>query len=189
MKKTIITISATLVSMIAFSQNKPNYKATFIESKPGYYANTIMKGISEHNSTSEKPKTQKYMKVDLTGIDIPNNIEDYKTWWKNTPISQGNTGTCWSFSSNSYFETEINRIANKNVRLSPLFTVYWEYTEKAKGFVESRGTTVFDEGSEGNAVNRIMRTYGAMPFDAYDGLQDGMKIHDHSKMIEEMRAY
>ncbi|MEY2830092.1 MAG: hypothetical protein RIQ33_1950 [Bacteroidota bacterium] len=189
MKKIISTISVSIFALASIAQSNQNYKPTFIESKPGYYANTIMKGISEQNSTSEKPKTQKYMKVDLTNIDVPNKVEDYKTWWKNTPISQGNTGTCWSFSSNSYFETEINRIANKNVRLSPLFTVYWEYTEKAKGFVESRGTTVFDEGSEGNAVNRIMRMYGAMPFDVYDGLQDGKKFHDHSKMMDEMKDY
>jgi bleomycin hydrolase len=186
MRKIFFIIVFISVSKL-FAQN--NYKPTFIESKAGYYQNTIMKGISEQNNKSEKPNTQKYMKVDLTGVDFPNKVEEYTTYWKNLPISQGNTGTCWSFSTTSYFESEIYRQTKQMVKLSELFTVYWEYVEKAKGFVKSRGTSNFDEGSEANAVTRIMRTYGAMPMDVYDGLMDGRKIHNHAPMMEEMKSY
>jgi bleomycin hydrolase len=70
-----------------------------------------------------------------------------------------------------------------------MFTVYWEYVQKAKGFVESRGTTEFSEGSEGNAVTRIYKKYGAVPREAYDGLIDGRKFYDHSKMFAEMNGF
>ena len=70
-----------------------------------------------------------------------------------------------------------------------MYTVYWEYVEKAKGFVESRGTSKFDEGSEGNAVTRDYRKYGIVPRSVYDGMKDGRKFYSHAQMMKEMRSY
>jgi len=38
-------------------------------------------------------------------------------------ISQGNTGTCWSFSTSSFLESEITRLTGKQVDLSEMYTV------------------------------------------------------------------
>jgi bleomycin hydrolase len=70
-----------------------------------------------------------------------------------------------------------------------MFTVYWEYVEKARRFIRERGNSHFAEGSEGNAVTRIWKQYGCVPEDAYTGLKSGQKFHAHDKLIAEMTAY
>jgi len=105
------------------------------------------------------------------------------------PVSQGITGTCWCFSTTSFFESEAARKGHPDIQLSEIYTVYWEYVEKAKEFVRTRGKSVFDEGSETNAVQRSLAKYGAVPLEAYSGIMPGQPFHDHSKMIAEMRDY
>ncbi len=159
--------------------------------KAGFYDKDIMKGIEQFNETKVAPPAKKpSYKIDVTKIGYyPKSVDEFKTWWKNEPISQGNTGTCWSFSSTSYFETEVYRLTKQQVKISQMFTAYWEYVEKAKGFVASRGVSNFDEGSEGNAVTRIYKEYGAVPLDEYTGMLPGQQFHSHAVMVEEMKAY
>ena len=81
------------------------------------------------------------------------------------------------------------RLHNKKVKLSEIFTVYWEYVEKAKGFVNTRGVSLFSEGSEGNAVTNSWKKYGTVPYTAYSGLLHGRKHHSHAKMFKEMDTF
>jgi bleomycin hydrolase len=161
-------------------------KGIFVEPKPGFFQE-IKKGIEEFNK-SEKPARKRFV-MDFTGIDIPKSIKEFKSFWHNDPVSQGNTGTCWSFSTTSFFESEVYRLTGKKVALSPIYTAYWEYIEKVKGFVETRGKSLVDEGSEANAVTRIYKKYGIVPLDAYTGLLPGQKFHDHSQLIKEIHTY
>jgi bleomycin hydrolase len=188
MKSTLLFL-ALFIGITAFAQQPKKDKGTFIEYKPGYYQNYILKGIEDFDKKDEPVKPSKSFKVDLSGYDIPTSIDQFKKYWYNTPVSQGNTGTCWCFSTTSYFETEIQRLTKQEVKLSELFTVYWEYVEKAKGFVNSRGTTAFGEGSEGNAVTRIWKKYGVVPLSAYSGLKSGQTYHNHAKMFDEMESF
>lgn len=164
-------------------------KAVFIPSKPGYYQNTIMRDITSFKEQKKEEKVRQLLRMDMTGIDVPRSVKEFKTAWKNNPISQGNTGTCWCYSTSSFFESEVKRLTNQDVKIAELYTVYWEYVEKARRFVQERGDSNFDEGSEANAVTRIMKQYGAVPADAYLGRPAGQPFNDHSKMVEEMKAY
>jgi bleomycin hydrolase len=67
--------------------------------------------------------------------------------------------------------------------------VYNEYVEKAREYVATRGTSLFGEGSEANAVTRMFKKYGAVPAESYSGLTGGRKYHNHEKMKEEMDSY
>jgi bleomycin hydrolase len=78
---------------------------------------------------------------------------------------------------------------HKEVKLSEMFTVYWEFVEKARRFVEERGNSAFAEGSEANAVTRMWEKYGVVPEDAYSGLTGGRIFHNHELMMKEMNAY
>lgn len=162
-------------------------KAIFIESKPGFYQEMI-KEIDAFNAKEKKQK--KLFKLDFsTHHNLPKSLNEFKYYWFNEPISQGLTGTCWSFSTTSFYESEVYRLHNKKVKLSEMFTVYWEYVEKVKRFIRERGDSFFGEGSEANAVTRIYKTYGAVPEEVYSGLLPGQKYHDHSKMFSEMEKY
>jgi bleomycin hydrolase len=171
---------------ITFSQNEIKNKGEFTEPKSGFF-NEILK--ESDRFTSESQPSKKYFKVDFKGLDLPKGLDEFKYYWHTPTVSQGLTGTCWSFSTTSYFESEINRIHKKQIKLSEMYTVYWEYVEKAKFFVKSRGKSKFGEGSEGNAVSRIWKSYGTVPLESYSGLLPGQMYHDHRKMFDEMNKY
>ena len=190
MKKSIILLFAVCFSLSLLAQNTPKKdKALFKEYKAGYYQNSILKGIEDYETKDEAPKIDKRFKIDLTGIDVPTSVDQFKKYCFESHISQGNTGTCWCFSTVSFFESEINRLNKKEIKLSEMYTVYWEYVEKAKRFVEKKGDSYFDEGSESNAVTRIWRQYGEVPESAYNGHINGETVYNHEKMFKEMDTY
>ncbi|MBI5217873.1 MAG: peptidase C1 [Bacteroidia bacterium] len=172
-------------------KEQPRDKSVFKEFEPGYYQNSILKDIRSIDEKKEKKEKEKKFIMDQSGIDLPNKMDLYKknTQWHNPSISQGNAGTCWAFSTTSFYESEIYRLTKKQVKLSELYTVYWEYVEKARRFIRERGNSAFGEGSEANAVARIFRQYGAMPLSAYSGLPKERKFHSHAAMFEEMNKY
>lgn len=189
MKKFVALFICNLFIFSVFAQAPRKDKAIFKEYQPGYYQNYILKGIEDFDKKDEKPKTEKRFKMDFTGMSLPTDIDLYKKQWYNEPVSQGNTGTCWCFSATSYFESEVFRLTGQKVKLSEMYTVYWEYVEKAKYFIQTRGTSAFAEGSEANAVTRIWKKYGVIPSDAYTGMLPGQTYHNHSKMVEEMNTF
>ncbi|MFA5195715.1 MAG: C1 family peptidase, partial [Bacteroidales bacterium] len=188
MKKTILLIISVLAVSIVTAQSPRKDKVIFKEYQPGYYQNYILKGIEEFNNKSEQPKTERRFKMDFSGINLPTDIDLYKKYWYNEPVSQGNTGTCWCFSSTSFLESEIFRQTGQKIKLSEMYTVYWEYVEKAKYFIKTRGASAFAEGSEANAVTRMWKIYGVVPLEAYNGMLPGQTYHNHSKMFEEMES-
>ena len=187
MKKiSFLTAFMLLAGIMLQAQDKIYFK-TYNYSESFYYSQ-ILTGIQQVENP-QKAKTFKRVKVDIKGKTFPNKVADYTQQWHNHPISQGNTGTCWAFSTTSYMESEVYRQTKQKVKLSEMWTVYWEYVEKAKGFVESRGTTIFEEGSEANAVTKIYKKYGIVPESAYDGKLPGQKFYSHTKMMKEMHSY
>ena len=189
--KRIFVIAGVLV-LFGFgsqAQNVSKGKIVIEEKGKGFYIESIMKDVTavEEKQTEKAPYVRFVM--DQTGMDLPNDPSLYKTVWCNPTLSQGNAGTCWSFSTTSFYESEVLRQHNKKVKISEIYSAYCEYLEKAKRFIDKRGNSVFSEGSEGNAVARIMKMYGVVPEEAYSGLIDGRKYHSHAKMVEEMTAF
>lgn len=103
-----------------------------------------------------------------------------------TPVqSQGNTGTCWSFSALSYFESELIRKGNKTPDvLSEMFIVRKAYENKAEKYIRMDGKLNFSEGGAFHDIPYIIRNYGIVPEEIYAGLNYGSDTHDHSEMFE-----
>ncbi|MBI4946329.1 MAG: peptidase C1 [Bacteroidetes bacterium] len=171
--------------MNTFAQDRKD-KAEFKQRSNEFYEQ-IQKGIDAF----EAPKAEKPLsfRMDFTGIDVPKSFAEFKTVFAQQPVSQGSTGTCWCFSTTSFYESEIKRLSNQDIQLSEAFTFYWQYVEKAKEFVRTRGVSLFDEGSETNAVAGMMKKYGIVPLEAYTGMKIGQSYHDHRKMVQEMKNY
>ncbi|MBC7867756.1 MAG: aminopeptidase, partial [Gloeobacteraceae cyanobacterium ES-bin-316] len=107
-----------------------------------------------------------------------------------TPVkSQGQTGTCWSFSTTALLESQLIKNKQGSVDLSEMFTVRNIYVEKAKNYLMRQGAAQFGEGSLGHDVIRAVATYGAMPEQAYSGLDNGQVKHDHSLLTKELKIY
>lgn len=183
----ILLVIAVLGTLPILAQKKD--KAVFEEKKDGYYQTDILTGIEKYDSSKEKNRKNFLFKLNMEGKNYPTNPAEYKTIWKNEVLSQGNTGTCWCFSTTSFYEGEVKRISGKEVKLSEMYTVYWEYVERAKYFVQHRGDMTLGEGSETNAVAKIMKQYGVVPASAYTGKLPGQEFHNHEVMFEEIHDY
>ncbi len=183
-----LIITGLLTFLPVNGQNKD--KAVFNIPKPGFYQNSIMKDDREVKEQITPLKENKVFGVDLSGYQLPNKVELYTNHqWHNPPVSQGNTNTCWCFSTTSFLESEVYRINKMKVKLSEMYTVYWEYVEKTRRFIQERGNSAFEEGSEANAVTRMWKKYGIIPESDYTGLPVSRKFHNHEDMIAEMKAY
>ncbi len=102
-----------------------------------------------------------------------------------TPVeSQGITGTCWSFSALSFFESELIRKGNKNLDLlSEMFIVRKAYESKAEKFIRMDGKINFAEGGAFHDIPYVIKNYGIVPKDVYSGLNYGSETHDHSELF------
>jgi bleomycin hydrolase len=142
-------------------------------------------------STAQKKDAEprKRLLLDFSTVQHPSDPSEFATIPHLPPISQAFSGMCWCFSGTSFFESEITRLSGRRIKLSEVYTVYWEYVEKARRFVRERGTSAFGEGSEANALGRIWKTYGVVPAEAYTGLADGKPVHSHDAMVAELRKY
>jgi bleomycin hydrolase len=187
--KRIILATATFIVAAGVYAQQPRTPGIMKESKPGYYQNTIMKDVTAVDQAAEPTKTEKRFQADLSGMSFPNKVNLYQREWALPPVSQGNTNTCWSFSTTSFFESEVHRLTGQDVKLSEMFTVYWEYIERAKRYVAERGNSAFSEGSEANAVTRDFKLYGIVPMEIYSGMEPGRKFYTHEKMFGELQKY
>ncbi|WP_290391397.1 C1 family peptidase, partial [Paramuribaculum intestinale] len=93
---------------------------------------------------------------------------------KTTPVrDQNQSGTCWCFSTNTFFEDEIMRKGGDELDLSEMYVVRMCYLDKARKYVRMDGKINFSQGGAAHDVPYVMARYGAMPEEAYPGLNYG----------------
>ncbi len=175
-----------LIAIMAISVSaQDSIRGTYKAHQPGFYENEIRAGLYPPQEKAERT----FFSAELTDKEFPTDMDLYTKHFHLPPLSQGATGTCWCFASISFLESEVYRNTGKEIKLSEMYIVYWEYVERARAFVEARGDLYFEQGSEASSVPRIMKKYGIVTASDYPGLPDGQKFHDHSKMAEEMKSY
>ena len=102
-----------------------------------------------------------------------------------TPVqNQNQTSTCWSFSSLSFFESEMIRMGKgKEFNLSEMFVVRKVYSLKADNYLRMHGKTNFAEGGGFPDAIHILKTEGIVPEEIYTGKKDLKAPHNH-KLLE-----
>lgn len=109
---------------------------------------------------------------------------------KTTPVKdQDKSGTCWSFSSISFMEEEILHRGGDEQDLSEMFVVRHCYLDKAEKYVRMGGTINFAQGGSILDVPYVWECYGAMPEEAYRGLEYGENSHRHAELEAVMKGY
>lgn len=186
MRKSAIFFLIFLSSNFLYSRNDT---LKFIENKNPFWEE--IKNSSDEFLEKQFPKKKEKLtlKMDFTGIDLPKSIDEFTKVWHNDPVPQARTNICWDFCATSMFESEIFRIHKRKIKLSEAYVAYWEFVEKAKYFVQTRGNSLFAEGSQANAVKRIWKQYGVVPYEVYTGLLPGQKYLDHQLMFKEMSEF
>ncbi|WP_286883824.1 MULTISPECIES: C1 family peptidase [Sphingobacterium] len=93
---------------------------------------------------------------------------------KSTTVkNQGASNTCWSYTGNSFLESEMMRMGRDPVAISPLYTVRKAYLERARNYLRLHGGLKLNEGGQLHDVMQILRMHGAMPRAAYTGIKAG----------------
>lgn len=106
-----------------------------------------------------------------------------------TPVKdQGSSGTCWSYSGNSFIESEMIRMGKKPVDIAEIFTARNVYKDKAKLYVLNSGGISWGEGGALHDVMNMYRKYGAVPQEAYTGLLHGSTRNNFSEMSEVLKS-
>lgn len=109
---------------------------------------------------------------------------------ESTPVqAQGKTGTCWSFSTLSFFESEIMRIKKiKDIKLSEMFVVRKTYPLKAENYVRMHGNAQFAEGGEPTDVIYCWKNFGMAPREIYNGNLNEANGYNHKVMDSTLLA-
>lgn len=102
-------------------------------------------------------------------------------------LSQGNSGTCWSYAVNSFLESEIIRISGKKIDLSEMYSVRNTYINMGEVYIRRHGRIFFDEGGNNHDPIESAKKYGLVPYEAYTGLKKNQESNDHSKLIKKLK--
>ncbi|GAA3606262.1 C1 family peptidase [Flavivirga amylovorans] len=102
-------------------------------------------------------------------------------------ISQGNTGTCWSFSTSSFLESEIIRLTGQKIDLSEMYNVRHTYLNKSWNYVMRQGKAQFSQGGLAHDVINSISEHGFVPNSVYSGLLNGNEKHNHSKLEDTLK--
>jgi bleomycin hydrolase len=101
-------------------------------------------------------------------------------------ISQGSTGTCWSFTATSFLESEILRKGYPESDLSEMFFVYHTYMNKAKRYLLFHGNNNFGQGGQAHDVMDVLRVHGMVTDEAFPGKKVDDR-HQHRSLAKEIR--
>ena len=102
---------------------------------------------------------------------------------KTTPVKdQQRTGTCWSFATTSFIETELLRMGYGEVDLSEMYFARHGYENKAMQYFRYQGNNNFGQGGQAHDVLNVVKQWGFVPENAYMALNYGETIHVHGEM-------
>jgi len=108
---------------------------------------------------------------------------------KTTPVkNQASSGTCWSFATTSFVETELIRLGKGEHILSPIFNVRFTYPQKAVNYIRYNGLANFGSGGQAHDVMNVIKEYGFIPEEIYNGMNIGEEKHNHGEMDAVLKA-
>ncbi len=102
---------------------------------------------------------------------------------------QDRTGTCWSFATTSFLESEIWRTKQLNIDLSEMYSVRATYLDKAQNYILRQGKANFSEGSLSHDVINALRQVGIIPETAFSGKLNASKRHDHGELLAASKGF
>lgn len=102
---------------------------------------------------------------------------------KASPVKdQYSSGTCWSYATTSFLESELARKTGKIYDISEMYFVRKIYEAKAIQYVRMHGTANFGQGGQAHDVLGVVEKYGLMLESEYSGMANGQKKPEHSEL-------
>lgn len=102
---------------------------------------------------------------------------------------QGNSPTCWVFGTNSVIESDVIKKYGLRLNLSEMFIARYAYIDKAERFLATGGKTYFAGGGQYRDLIRVVRRYGIVPEEVYNGRPNERFTHDHAGLDSGMKHF
>jgi len=134
----------------------------------------LVKSLDKNKSENAKEKYKFTTKLNLETSPVKN---------------QGSSGTCWSYSGNSFLESEMLRNGSGFVDISEIYTARCAYIERARNYVRMHGNVGWGDGAELHDVVQVYDKYGALPYSAYTGLNYGTEKNRFGEMQAALEGF
>ena len=106
-----------------------------------------------------------------------------------TPVKdQNRSGTCWSYSTIGFLESELLRMGKGEYDLSEMFVVHNTMLDRAEYVVRLYGNAQFAPGGSAYDVIYCLKNYGLVPQEAMPGIQYGNTPADTLPVHTELDA-
>ena len=104
---------------------------------------------------------------------------------------QSRSGTCWAYSTLSFFESEILKASGKNLDLCEMFIANKDYMERAILTVRMHGDSQFAQGGSAADVLEIIKRYGICPETAMPlpGTMQGDSLANFNEFFDVMSPF
>lgn len=102
---------------------------------------------------------------------------------------QGSSGTCWSYSTLSFLESEMRKKGKNPVDLAEMFTVRNQYIDKAEAYVRMHGGLIYGQGGQCHDVINMYAKYGALPQSVYSGLNYGTTRNNFNELENVLKGF
>ena len=102
--------------------------------------------------------------------------------------NQNRAGTCWSYSTLSYLESEVIRMGKGETDLSEMWIVKHTYKDKGEKYVRMHGELNFGQGGAFHDVTAMIAKYGIVPQETYQGLNYGTEKDVHGELDAVLKA-
>ena len=103
--------------------------------------------------------------------------------------NQSRSGTCWSYSALSFIESELLRKGKSEYDLSEMWIVRHTYPAKAEKYMRMHGAMNMTAGGSFEDVFWVMRNFGIVPQNEYQGLNYGTSNNVHAELDAATKAY
>ncbi len=103
--------------------------------------------------------------------------------------NQQKTGTCWSFATTSFLESEAIRMGEQDVDLSEMFVVHNIYKDKAINYVLRQGKANFSQGALAHDLIRAVTEHGVVPESVYSGRENEEEVYNHSELEKGLKGF
>ena len=127
--------------------------------------------------------------------DSADNKKPVFTTIKELPITsikdQNRSGTCWAYSTLSFFESEILKKTGKAYNLCEMFIANKDYMERAELTVRMHGDSQFSQGGSAGDVLIIMKNHGIVPETAMPlpGTMQGDSLANFNEFFSVMEPF
>ena len=103
--------------------------------------------------------------------------------------NQNRSGTCWSFSSMGFFESEVLRMKKDTVDLSEMFLVHHTMVDRAVNYTRLHGNSSFAPGGSFYDAIYCLRNYGLVPQEAMQGIMYGDSLPNHGELDKVAKGF